>query len=91
MNDEQLLRCPSCREPMRRLEELKHADGQLFLDLYQCSDVARCGRKAGLQWELTGKGMTKEGRSWVEREIQARGSFFPGDYTGSSGPGRGAR
>ena len=48
------------------------------LAFYKCP---ACGRGAGLIFESV-DGMDAEAQGWVEREIAARGSFFPSDYTG---------
>lgn len=75
--EEQLVRCP-CREVMKRQEEVTHPDGAAYLEFYACPAD---GRKLVLWWELTGGGVTPEQRSWVEKEVARRGSFFPSDYS----------
>ena len=82
--DEAVIRCatPECRALLRREESVPHPDGSAHVELYCCPD---CRRKAVVIFELAGD-LTADQRSWVEREVRLRGSFFPGDYTG--GPGR---
>lgn len=79
--DPQLLRCPSCKEPMRHVEEARSPSPieGILLDFYRCVGPD-CGRKVALWWELTGQGMKPGQQSWVEREVARKGAFFPSDY-----------
>lgn len=77
MSDEAAIRCASCRDLMRRVSEQANPDRSAHLEFYACQG---CGRKLALWWELTGAEPSAEQRSWVEREVAAKGSFFPSDY-----------
>lgn len=80
MADAALLRCVSCRALMERTEELTHTSGQVHLELYQCQGES-CRRKAALMWELDDGAMARsDAAEWLEREVKARGSFFPSDF-----------
>lgn len=78
MPDEQLLRCADCRSAMERVEEVLHPTAKCrFLEFYQCT---KCARKLVIQWEKPDGSLTEAEQSWVVREVQRRGSWFPTDY-----------
>jgi hypothetical protein len=79
VSDPQGLRCATCGADMTRVDRAPHPGAAIELDFYQCS-VLTCGRKVALWWELTGKPLTADEMSWVEREVRRRGAFFPADY-----------
>lgn len=55
-------------------------NGPVRLEIYQCS-VAACGLKVALWWEIDGKALSPDQMTWVERQVAARGAFFPADFT----------
>lgn len=69
---------------MAQVEQAAHPERVIVLEFYQCD---ACGRKGAVWWEIE-KGSAKNAQGWVEKEVAARGSFFPSDWTGSSGSGR---
>lgn len=82
MADEQLLRCADCRGVMRRVEEIDHPVAKCrFLDFYQCENTS-CQRKLVLQWERPDGKLTEEDLSFVEREVQNRGYWWPNESGG---------
>lgn len=54
------------------------------IEFYACE---ACGAQAALQFAPQG-GLSADDASWVEREVAARGAFFPADYRAGSGPNR---
>lgn len=81
---QQTLLCPHCRtRALAMVEDVRHPDGQLFLQFYACppADEGGCARRVALWWELSGTGVSGEQQTWVEREVARRGHFFPSDYT----------
>lgn len=79
---EAVIRCVACRSVLVRQSAIPVPEGyhgDAYIEIYQCPGDG-CRRKAVLMWELA-RGATDEAQGWVEREIRARGAFFPSDFT----------
>jgi hypothetical protein len=72
------LYCKTCGDPLTALPDqtAQGPDNGPLLDVFECT---RCQIKSVLITEPVG-GITAKQESWVEREVAARGSFFPQDY-----------
>lgn len=80
------LECRKCGDPLADVADegiTQGTDGPQIL-VYRCP---RCEIKAVVIFEPTG-GVTPEQESWVQREVAARGHFFPSDFTVGGSFGR---
>lgn len=75
--------CPTCTVLMRKEETVTPPKSGPVIEVYQCV-TETCQRRAAVIFEPAG-GMTEDQRSWVEREIARRGSFFPSDVSQTEG------
>lgn len=74
--------CLKCGHGMTPGDQVQHPGGGPTIEIYECPN---CRVRAAVMFEPRASGLTSDEQSWVEREVAARGSFFPGDYD----PGRG--
>ena len=70
------LLCLQCGLEMSPRETVAHPAGAAQLELYECEP---CRRRAVITFEH--RDLTSDEESWVEREVAARGSFFPTDFS----------
>lgn len=78
------IRCSECQAEMSPVEgPLTPPKGGPVFHIFECPNDG-CKRRAALIFEPIG-GMTDDERSWVEREVARRGSFFPSDQHGRRG------
>jgi hypothetical protein len=75
--------CNRCGEMSLIQEVIEHPKGRQGpqVEVYQCQ---ACKARQSLICEPVG-GLDDEQLSWVEREVERRGSFFPSDYGGGGG------
>lgn len=76
--------CARCDSVMKCVEVVTSPGNGPRIEMFQCP-LDTCGLKAALMFEMMG-GITDEQRSWVEKEVARRGSFFPVDFGGGGGP-----
>lgn len=76
--------CIRCGDVLTQKDRVQSPGDGPTIEMYECMRE-NCGRRAAVIFEPEG-GLTDDQQSWVETEIARRGSFFPGDYTGTRTP-----
>lgn len=79
--------CRKCGGEAECVERIDHPKGGPRIEVYRCGGAgdAGCGIKAVLMYESVSGEVSDEERTWVEREVARRGSFFPTDAAPGGG------